>query len=108
MHHGTIIGGQNRSCVIDNRNRQFCLRATSICADTANGEVPLCRKATERISRLIGRAKDANPRGGEVATLHLFNLGVGIRFVCRAARNLGRSAGSGIPRRHRIEVESEL
>jgi hypothetical protein len=78
MHYGTVIGGENCSRVIDNRNRQFCLRATSICADTANGEVPLCCKAAERIPRLVCCAQDANPRGGEVATLHLFNLGVGI------------------------------
>jgi hypothetical protein len=41
MHHGTVIGGKDGPRVVDNRNRQFCLWATSICADTANGEVPL-------------------------------------------------------------------
>jgi hypothetical protein len=108
MHYGTVIGGENRSRVIDNRNRQFCLRATSICADTTNGEVPLCRKTAERITRLVCGAQDANPRGGEVATLHLFNLGVHVGFICGAALSLRRSASSGIPRRHRIKVEPEL
>jgi hypothetical protein len=108
MHYGTVIGGKNGPRVVDNRNREFCLRATSICADTANGEVPLCHKAAERIARLICRTQDTNPCRGKLAALHLFNLGVRIRLICGAALHLRRPTGSGIPRRHRIEVESEL
>jgi hypothetical protein len=108
MHYGTVIGGKNGPRVVHNRNRQFCLWATSICADTANSEVPLCHKAAERIARLICRTQDTNPRGGKLATLHLFNLGVHVGFIRGAALGLRRSPSSGIPRRHRIKVESKL
>ena len=43
MHHGAIIGGQNRSRIIDDGDREFGLWATSICPNTTNGKVPLCR-----------------------------------------------------------------
>ena len=76
MHHGAIIGGENGSRVINNRDCEFCLRSTTICADTTNGEVAVGRKAAERITRLIGRTKNAYPRRSELAALDLLNLGV--------------------------------
>jgi len=108
MHHGTIIGGENRSRVINDGDRQFCLWATSICADTANGEVPLGRKATECITSFICRTQNANPRRGKLATLDLFNLAVRIGLICGAALHLRWSSGSSIPRRHSVKVEPEL
>ena len=76
MHHGAIIGGENGSRVIDNRDGKFCLRSASICADTTNGEVAVGRKAAERITRLICRTQNANTRRSELAALDLLNLGV--------------------------------
>ena len=88
MHHGAIIGGKNGPRVVDNRNREFGLWTTAICANTANGEVPLRRKATERITRLICGAQNANPRRGKLATLDLLNLAVRIGLICGAALRL--------------------
>jgi hypothetical protein len=42
MHHSAIVGGENRSRVIDNRDCQFCLWATPIRTHTADRKVPLC------------------------------------------------------------------
>ena len=108
MHHGTIVGRKDGARVVDDCNCKFSLGATSICPHTANGKVPLCRKATERISCLVCSAQDTNPRGGKLTTLHLFDLGVYVGLICGAALRLRRSPSSGIPRRHRIKVESKL